>query len=369
MRDIRLAGEYYADVFGGTIAAPIWKTLMDNTSEIRGGVRAFDDPGDKILEGDFVSVPNVSGLSVDEARQVLKEAGFGADVAGTPTATLSEGTVVYADPSGRALGAPAIGLYPLGCVPKAEETPKPKPKPTKTPDKPKTTTTPPKPKVTPSEAYPGQCGAPHPHRVRGPAVAVGPPGRGRPARRAARGAVPGGRPRASEPAEGDSPPRQLATVRAAGHECLAAFATSAHLRHAGGSGLGDGLRHQRLELRVVELSGEVGLEDGELGLLGLGAVGVARVAVGGGGLLALLGLLGQHLEHLVVAEPARLLAGDLLVGDGGERHPQGTGTHLVAGAHGVVQVALDGGLEAARSPAPVWQAPNRDLRGLPMTSS
>lgn len=152
MRDIRLAGEYYADVFGGTIAAPIWKTLMDNTSEILGKpVRAFDDPSDKILEGDFVSVPNVSGMSVDEARQVLKEAGFGADVAGRTYSTLSEGTVVYADPSGRALRGTTIGLYTsLGYVPKPKETPKPKPKPTKTPDKPKPTTTTPKPKVTPS---------------------------------------------------------------------------------------------------------------------------------------------------------------------------------------------------------------------------
>ena len=46
-RDIRLAGEYYADVFGGTIAAPIWKTLMDNTSEILGKPCARStSPGD-----------------------------------------------------------------------------------------------------------------------------------------------------------------------------------------------------------------------------------------------------------------------------------------------------------------------------------
>jgi beta-lactam-binding protein with PASTA domain len=122
---------------------------MDNASDILGKpVRAFDDPSDKILEGDFVSVPDVSGMSVDDAKQVLKEAGLGGDVAGRTYSNLPEGTVVYADPSGRALRGTTVGLYTsLGYVPKPKETPKPK-KTTKTPDKPKPSPTTPKPKPT-----------------------------------------------------------------------------------------------------------------------------------------------------------------------------------------------------------------------------
>ena len=177
-------------------------------------------PCDKILEGDFVSVPNVSGLSVDEARQVLKEAGFGADVAGRTYSNLSEGTVVYADPSGRALRG-LRSVCTLADVPKPKETPKPKPKPTKTPDKPKTTAGTQPPKVTPSEAYPGP-GRPSPT-----------PGEGPCCRRRSSGAWPAGARgsarcspwRASLGRQ--SPPRathrrgnRLVTVRAAGHERL-----------------------------------------------------------------------------------------------------------------------------------------------------
>jgi membrane peptidoglycan carboxypeptidase len=149
MKNIRLGDDFYPEVFGGTISAPIWKALMDNASDILGKpVRAFDDPSDKILEGDFVSVPDVSGMSVDDAKQVLKEAGLGGDVAGRTYSNLPEGTVVYADPSGRALRGTTVGLYTsLGYVPKPKETPKPK-KTTKTPDKPKPSPTTPKPKPT-----------------------------------------------------------------------------------------------------------------------------------------------------------------------------------------------------------------------------
>jgi membrane peptidoglycan carboxypeptidase len=149
MKNIRLGDDFYPEVFGGTISAPIWKALMDNASDILGKpVRAFDDPSDKILEGDFVSVPDVSGMSVDDAKQVLKEAGLGGDVAGRTYSNLPEGTVVYADPSGRALRGTTVGLYTsLGYVPKPKETPKPK-KTTKAPDKPKPSPTTPKPKPT-----------------------------------------------------------------------------------------------------------------------------------------------------------------------------------------------------------------------------
>jgi membrane peptidoglycan carboxypeptidase len=146
MKNVQLGDDFYAEVFGGTISAPLWKQLMDRTSDILGKpVRQFDDPSDKVLEGDFVSVPSVSGMSVEEATKVLKAAGFGADVAGRTYSTLSAGTVVYSDPAGRALRGTTVGLYTsLGYVPAP-----PKPKETKKPDKPKPTKTPATPRPTP----------------------------------------------------------------------------------------------------------------------------------------------------------------------------------------------------------------------------
>jgi len=156
MKNINLGGEFYPEVFGGTISAPIWKAMMDGASSILSlAPRDFNDPSSKILEGDFVSVPNVSGMTVDEATKVLEDAGFKADVAGQTFNTMSQGTVVYTDPSDRALRGSTIGLYTsLGYVPappKPKYTPKPKPtpKPTATATKPKPKPTPPKPKTSP----------------------------------------------------------------------------------------------------------------------------------------------------------------------------------------------------------------------------
>ena len=98
-----------------------------------------------------------------------------------------------------------------------------------------------------------------------------------------------------------------------------------------------------LDLLVAQLRRQVGLEDGELGVLLGGQLGPPGVGVGGRGLAALLGLLGEHLEHLVVASSRASVPDDLLVGDGGEGHPQRAGPHLVALTHRVGEVGAAGG--------------------------
>jgi membrane peptidoglycan carboxypeptidase len=142
MKDIRLGDDYYAEVFGGTISAPIWKEIMDRSSEILDKPRRdFDEPSGKVLNGDVISVPSVSGMSVREATEVLEEAGFKAQVAGRTYSTMSEGTVVYTDPGGRAVRGSTVGLYTsLGYVPAPPQpdptprsTPKPSPKPSPKP--------------------------------------------------------------------------------------------------------------------------------------------------------------------------------------------------------------------------------------------
>jgi membrane peptidoglycan carboxypeptidase len=145
MNRITLAGQYFKGVFGGDIAAPIWKDITDAASAGL-PIRDFDTPSDKVLNGDRVAVPFVGGMTVEEATARLKEAGFNAQVAGSTNSGYAQGIVVYTDPSGTAMRGSTVSLYTsTGYVPPP---PKATPKPTKTP-KPTATTTPtPKPTKT-----------------------------------------------------------------------------------------------------------------------------------------------------------------------------------------------------------------------------
>lgn len=96
------------------------------------------------------------------------------------------------------------------------------------------------------------------------------------------------------------------------------------------------------------LGREVGLEDGEFGILGRGQLATPRRGVCRGRLLALLGLLGEHLEHLVIGEFASLVAGDLGRRDRRQGHPQRARPDLVVGTHRIVQIVLEAGLERGR---------------------
>ena len=86
--------------------------------------RDFNEPSGKVLEGDLVSVPSVSGMSVDEATEASRTPASRPTSPAGRSARCPEGTVVYTDPSGRALRGSTIGLYTsLGYVPAP---PKPK---------------------------------------------------------------------------------------------------------------------------------------------------------------------------------------------------------------------------------------------------
>jgi membrane peptidoglycan carboxypeptidase len=136
MNGISLGGSSYGGVFGGDIAAPIWKALIQNAS-VGLPNRDFDDPSSKIINGDKIAVPFVSGMSVEEATARLKDAGFLAQVAGQANSGYARGVVVYTNPSGTALRGSTIGLYTSSGVnppttPDPTKTNTPNPKPTKT---------------------------------------------------------------------------------------------------------------------------------------------------------------------------------------------------------------------------------------------
>ena len=107
--------------------------------------------------------------------------------------------------------------------------------------------------------------------------------------------------------------------------------------------------HQGLDLLRAELLGQVVGDHGRLGELLVGHRLPAAVRERRRGLAPLLALGGEDADDLVVAELARLLAGHLRVGDGGQHHPQGRGADLVARLHGGGQVTSQTVLEGAHA--------------------
>jgi membrane peptidoglycan carboxypeptidase len=135
LRNLTLGGRSYGDIFGGTLSAPTWRAIMLGASK---GMpeRQFGEPNGKVLNGDRIAVPYVSGMSVEAATARLKEAGFLVQVAGQTNSGYGRGTVVYTNPSGTALRGSTIGLYTSSGfnppTPDPTKTNTPNPKPTKT---------------------------------------------------------------------------------------------------------------------------------------------------------------------------------------------------------------------------------------------
>ena len=82
----------------------------------------FVAPDATSLEGVSTTVPSTGGMSVDQARQVLENAGFNTSVGGTVNSNYAEGTVAYTSP-GSGSSAPSgsvITIYQSsGFVPAA----------------------------------------------------------------------------------------------------------------------------------------------------------------------------------------------------------------------------------------------------------
>jgi membrane peptidoglycan carboxypeptidase len=146
MKNITIGGQFYSRVFGGTIAAPLWKEIMDMASA---GMpkKDFSSPSDKIENGDLVTIPNVTGRSVQEALSILKDADLNGTVAGNVNSSIPQGLVASTNPTGQALRGTTIGLYvSTGYVPPTT-TSRPPDRPTSSPTRtpPNQTTTPPRP--------------------------------------------------------------------------------------------------------------------------------------------------------------------------------------------------------------------------------
>jgi membrane peptidoglycan carboxypeptidase len=110
MKNVRVGGETYPVMHGASIAAPIWKAIMNRAHDGL-PVKKFKEPSDKILNGDLVDIPPVTGWSVSDATKILEGAGFSVDVGGDMASNVAAGLVAGTSPFNRAPKGSVVTIY------------------------------------------------------------------------------------------------------------------------------------------------------------------------------------------------------------------------------------------------------------------
>ncbi len=100
---------WQGNVFGGTIAAPVWAKIMNAATAGRDSAD-FTPPTNAILNGNLVSFPNVLGMAPQRAIATLRAAGFDAYIGGTIDSGYPAGTVGGTSPRGQVAQGGSIGL-------------------------------------------------------------------------------------------------------------------------------------------------------------------------------------------------------------------------------------------------------------------
>ena len=129
-----IGGRYYDDVCGGCLPGPIWQQMMSEALADT-PVSTFTDAADKVRASDSISIPSVTGRSVEEAKRVLRDEQLEPVVNdGRVYASYApEGTVAYTYPGTGASVYPGqrVVIYVSAGAPPAEEpAPAPQPEPT-----------------------------------------------------------------------------------------------------------------------------------------------------------------------------------------------------------------------------------------------
>ena len=92
-------------------------------------VSTFSEPTDDVIKGDSVQVPSVSGMSVDQAKQVLRQAGLDPVVSGDTVYAdyAAAGTVAYSYPGNGSAVYPGqrVVIYVSAGPPPAQPTSEP----------------------------------------------------------------------------------------------------------------------------------------------------------------------------------------------------------------------------------------------------
>ena len=73
LQNLVIGGRYYGDVCGGCLPGPIWQQMM-NEALADVPVSSFSTATEDIVQGESISVPSVSGMSVEQARKALRNA-------------------------------------------------------------------------------------------------------------------------------------------------------------------------------------------------------------------------------------------------------------------------------------------------------
>ncbi len=105
-------GEYISDACGGCLPGPVWKTMMDEVHEDM-DQKEFEDVDGSSIEGVSSTVPDVRGMTADEAGDSLESDGFEASVSGEVESDLDEGLVANTEPEA---GADASSGTPINLL-------------------------------------------------------------------------------------------------------------------------------------------------------------------------------------------------------------------------------------------------------------
>ncbi|HEU5222506.1 MAG TPA: transglycosylase domain-containing protein [Candidatus Lumbricidophila sp.] len=107
LRSVKVPGTYtrYAD-----LRYDLWSSVMKVSDHTRGG-DAFPDPDSSFLQRKLVDLPNVVGLSLDQAKTALTTAGFQVADGGPVDCALPIGQVCSTDPAGQVDKGSTIKLF------------------------------------------------------------------------------------------------------------------------------------------------------------------------------------------------------------------------------------------------------------------
>jgi membrane peptidoglycan carboxypeptidase len=115
LNNLNLGGKFYGgQIFGATVAAPAWKSIMDSISANL-PPQDFGQPSTTVQSGDMVQIPNLTGMSTSDAAAALAAAEFKPVIGASIASSYPVGTVSGTQPAGQALrGATVVILTSVG---------------------------------------------------------------------------------------------------------------------------------------------------------------------------------------------------------------------------------------------------------------
>jgi len=165
LNGMTIGGRTYGEVFGATIAGPIWRDTLSAALEGKPIIPLpLADP--EFVNGTTKLVPDVDGLAASDAGHLLEKAGFTVVVATTQVdSEFPKDTVAYTSPgggTGAAPGSTVVMYISNGHAPKTPPAQSPSPTPTPTTPSPSSTPSPTASPTCSPDHKPGH-GQPPPH--------------------------------------------------------------------------------------------------------------------------------------------------------------------------------------------------------------